>query len=80
MYVVVRSSRSGVWGGALPGTVCSLPVVMENRKEVAKSHQYVSSTSTRTMRTFCTGDSYALKIEKDCSRVRSLLVGRIESG
>ena len=25
--VLVRSSRSGVWGGALPGTVRSLPVV-----------------------------------------------------
>ena len=29
-----------------------------------KSRQYVSSTSIRTTRTFCTGDSYALKFEK----------------
>ena len=33
-YVLVRSSRSGVWGGVLPGTVRSLPVVVESRKEV----------------------------------------------
>ena len=32
--VLVRSSRSGVWGGALPGTVRSLPVEVENRKEL----------------------------------------------
>ena len=32
-YALVRSSRSGVWGGALQGRVRSLPVV-ENRKEV----------------------------------------------
>ena len=32
-YVLVLSSR-GVWGGALPRTVRSLPVVVENRKEV----------------------------------------------
>ena len=32
-YVLVRSS-SVVWGNALPGTVRSLPVVVENRKEV----------------------------------------------
>ena len=31
-YVLVRSSRSGVWVGALPGTVRSLAVVVENRK------------------------------------------------
>ena len=31
-YVLVRSSRSGVWGGALPGMVRSLAVVVENRK------------------------------------------------
>ena len=29
---LVRSSRSGVWGGALAGTVRSLAVVVENRK------------------------------------------------
>ena len=33
-YVLVHSSRNGVWGGALMGTVRSLPVVVENRKEV----------------------------------------------
>ena len=31
-YVLVRSSRSGVWRGALRGTVRSLAVVVENRK------------------------------------------------
>ena len=32
MLLLVRSSRSGVWGGALPGTVRSLAVVVENRR------------------------------------------------
>ena len=61
-YVLVRSSGV-VWGNALPGTVRSLPVVVENRKEVAipSARQHVSSTSTRTMQTLCTGDSYAVK-------------------
>ena len=40
-YVLVRSSRIGVWGGALPGTVRPLPVVVENRKEVLIPSQYV---------------------------------------
>ena len=41
IYVLVRSSKSGVWGGALPGTVRSLAVVVENRK-------YVGIPSVRT--------------------------------
>ena len=56
-----------MWGGALPGTVRSLPVVMENRKQVVipsvrVQHKYSHDEDS------CTGDAHAViyfrKIEK----------------
>ena len=50
-----------MWGGALPGTVRSLLVMVENREEVVIPSVRVQHERTRTMRNFCSDDSYAVK-------------------